>query len=119
MGTPFTFHYTSRCAPNGFEFVFFCDLCQRPTHVSIRAAGQAHRHLPYAKAQAFQKAVYAARLRFNRCRGCLRWVCDQDFDLDAGLCAQCAKESGIGESAAEPFSSSDISVPDDDKTMPR
>lgn len=45
---------------------------------------------------AFRKAANEAKEHFHRCSGCQRWVCDDCFNEDEGLCVDCApRESAV------------------------
>lgn len=91
MKEPFTSHHTARETRGGYAFVFFCDICHSPVYARIRMTENMCKHTAWAKAQAYGRAVDLARLHFNRCQRCFRWVCDRDYALEQGICVQCAE----------------------------
>ncbi len=103
MIKPFTRKFEDNSNGREFSFTFFCDICQRPYCSSaISRAGIAKELRPCLRHSrrgayrlALEKASYEARLHFNRCRRCAKWVCDDDFHMDSGLCAACLAEDGL------------------------
>jgi len=97
----FTQKYEDHSTQRVFSFTFYCDCCgygwtspplpykpsplERcdPVHPSLRWK-QAHR-------EAFERANREGILHFNRCGSCHCWVCDQDYDVETGMCPQCRK----------------------------
>ncbi|MEI6100993.1 MAG: hypothetical protein WCP73_04055 [Eubacteriales bacterium] len=97
---------TSKCIDNsnrqGFQFVFFCDLCGKPYESVFIQSGE--RQKPwfrrvgkqYDKAleneydQAFRFANEEAKNHFNRCVYCGMVVCDEDYNTQTNMCAFCS-----------------------------
>lgn len=77
--------FTAKCrteqVKGGFRFTFFCAVCgggyttplitESSTRIALRLAEQ------------------AARLHFNRCQRCFRWVCDEHFNENSMMCTNC------------------------------
>ncbi|MGI6358059.1 MAG: hypothetical protein ACOX2K_05110 [Bacillota bacterium] len=78
--------FTAKCLtdqePGGFHFTFFCALCNHSYTVSLFASGSLQSCLRLAEQE--------ARLHFNRCTSCHRWVCDEHYDEDVMKCTICA-----------------------------
>ena len=66
----------------GFRFTFFCDLCGDGYTTGIIPA--------QSVAVARESAQSEARLHFNRCQNCHRWVCDEHYNENRLLCTACA-----------------------------
>lgn len=49
-----------------------------------------------AKQQALQVAIEQAKSHFNQCSACHKWVGDECFDENTGLCVSCGKAGGQG-----------------------
>ena len=48
-----------------------------------------------AHEEAFEQAQEEAQQHFHRCHSCHKWVCDDDFNEDEGLCVECAPRQEI------------------------
>lgn len=101
MATAFTRKYSEDRAGGHLQFTFYCDLCRRaysapaieaPTKQGLFRKWKLHQ----AYIEAFDQAQEDAKEHFNRCVQCQRWVCDQDFRPDCGLCAECDRGNGKG-----------------------
>lgn len=105
MLNAFTRNYEDNSTEAGFQFTFFCDLCQdgfKTTFIEsetykkssllrgIRGGARVvgNRHKEHDKA--FELAQIEARQNYNRCHNCRQWVCDTDFNEEEGLCVECA-----------------------------
>lgn len=49
---------------------------------------------------AFTAAQEEVRGYFHRCPGCRRWVCDEDYNAQAGLCVECAPLENVAVTKA-------------------
>lgn len=80
----FTKRYRQNLSKEGRRFTFYCDLC---------GSGYVTPPLNPGKGESvsglFHKAQAEAKLHFNRCPRCLRWVCDNDYVVDLGICRDC------------------------------
>lgn len=103
MQKEFTRNYEDNSTKAGFQFTFYCDLCQdgyKTTFIEaetykkgsfLRAiSGGARVVLQKEHDKAFELAQNEAKQHFNRCHNCRQWVCDTDFNEEEGLCAACA-----------------------------
>ena len=50
--------------------------------------------------EAFESAQNEAKEHFHRCSKCTKWVCENDWNEQVGLCVQCAPRVGIEVAAA-------------------
>ena len=85
MGVEHTPAFTAKCRmeqqADGFRFTFFCALCSGGYTTSLIVASHQRVALPLAE----QKA----RLHFNLCQHCHRWVCDEHFNENRMMCTDC------------------------------
>ena len=51
--------------------------------------------------QAFIRAQNEAQQHFHRCEGCHRWVCENDFNEEEGMCVECAPRQNIAIAKAK------------------
>ncbi len=65
-----------------FQFTFFCDICEKGYCSSLVYASNAR--------EALQQAEEEARLYFNWCPRCNKWVCDKHFNENKEACILCA-----------------------------
>lgn len=85
--------FTAKCRTmrqsNGFRLTFFCELC---------GDGYTTPVIPCKSLkEALRLGEQDARLKFNRCESCHRWVCDKHYnenqmkctDCEPLICAQC------------------------------
>lgn len=78
----FTPKYRAVQEDGGFRVTFFCDICDRGyTHPLIRTS---------SLQEALRLGAGDARLHFNRCGCCHRWVCDEHFNENQMMCTECA-----------------------------
>lgn len=49
---------------------------------------------------AFEMAQNEAKRRFHRCPKCTRWVCENDWNEQGGLCTECAPREAVEVAAA-------------------
>lgn len=146
MMTAFTRNYEDNSTEAGFQFTFYCDICNDGYKTSfvasetykknskIRGIGQgvwavsnlfggAINNVGWAversadvfserfngmsaewqkeHEQAFVRAQNEAQQHFHRCHGCHKWVCDDDFNQDEGLCVECAPRQNISITKAK------------------
>ncbi len=140
MLTSFTRNYEDNSTEAGFQFTFYCDICNdgyrssfiesetyktgklfrsigagasvigsffgggisrlgygtdRATDIlSERFEGRSPEWLKEHE-QAFERAKNEAVRHFHRCPSCNRYVCDQCFNEDEGLCTDCAPRQEI------------------------
>lgn len=78
--------FTAKCRTEqktgGFRFTFFCASC---------GGGYTTPLIPEnTQKVALRLAEQDARLHFNRCQRCHRWVCDEHFNEDCMMCTACA-----------------------------
>jgi hypothetical protein len=86
----------------GFQFVFFCDLCGKPFESVFiqsvasqkpwyrRIGRKFEQALEREHREAFRFANEEARKHFNRCSYCGMVVCDEDFNEQTGMCEFCS-----------------------------
>ncbi len=101
MATAFTRRYCEDSAGGHLQFTFYCDLCHRAyTAPGVEAPSEQGLFqkwkLQKAYMGAFDEAQENAKEHFNRCVKCERWVCDEDFSPDYGLCVECDRSNGKG-----------------------
>jgi hypothetical protein len=65
-----------------YRFTFLCALCGEGRSTQPIAADTAQ--------EALEAARREARVYFNRCHRCGRWVCDDHYNEDVMLCTGCA-----------------------------
>ena len=87
---------------DGFQFVYFCDLCGRPYETVFIQSSERRKpwyHRIGKKSAEAVKAEHQEALRFaneeaknhfNRCTFCGMVVCDEDFNAETGMCACCS-----------------------------
>jgi hypothetical protein len=101
MSKPLTRQITDNSDEKGFAFSFFCDICgkqwkSRPVLFDTGGMTIEHeeaRMLLWMKehSAAYEQANLDARLQFNRCPVCGKWVCDACFN-HGGVCGKCNGE---------------------------
>jgi hypothetical protein len=104
MSQPLTQKSTDHSDRERFFFSFFCDCCGKEwisQIMAFRTAGltaidhEEARQLLWQQEHkvAFEQANMDARLQFNRCPLCGRWVCNECFDSQeiqhGGICKEC------------------------------
>ena len=78
----FTPHCRFLAKDDGYLLTFFCEICECGyTPPTIHAD---------SLQEARQLAEPDARLHFNWCHSCERWVCDEHFNENKMLCTECA-----------------------------
>jgi len=82
MEKAFTQIYKTHRTIDGFSFTFYCDLCQ--------SSYQTEEIKTDSFVTAFQKGQEVARLYFNRCCKCGKWVCDEHYNEDVMECIECS-----------------------------
>ena len=93
----FTRRYSEEREEGSMRFTFYCDICRgayvAPAIQMARTRGlfQKSRERRACRT-AFDEAQVSAKEHFNRCVQCGRWVCDEDFRPDYGLCVACDHE---------------------------
>lgn len=65
----------------GFRLTFFCELCGSGYTTPLLGCGTLKEALSLGERD--------ARLHFNRCRSCHRWVCDEHFNENRMMCTAC------------------------------
>lgn len=77
--------FTAKCRTEqkagGFRFTFFCAICGGGYTTSPI--------LEDTQKVALRLAEQDARLHFNRCQRCQRWVCDEHFNENYMMCTAC------------------------------
>lgn len=86
MNKAFTQKYKTYRTANGFRFTFCCDLCEKSFDTKTITT--------YSFAQAFQQAQAIAKLHFNKCHKCNKWVCDEHYNENVMLCIECKPKNG-------------------------
>jgi len=81
MNKAFTQRYKTHRTANGFGFTFYCDLCEKPFSTDIIVT--------YSYTEAFQQAQVMAKLHFNKCHKCGKWVCDEHYNKNVMMCIEC------------------------------
>ncbi len=78
--------FTAKCIEvneeDGYRFRFFCAYCDA-SHTTGWIRSQ-------SEDMAREIAKTQARLCFNHCARCGRWVCDEHYNMDEMLCTECA-----------------------------
>lgn len=77
--------FTAKCriiqGEGGFYLTFFCEICSKGyTTPLIQSA---------SRKDALTLGEQEARLYFNRCISCFRWVCDENYNENLMLCTEC------------------------------
>lgn len=102
MTNAFTKKFIDNSTKEGYQFVYFCDLCGRPYESIFIQSSE--RQKPWYKrigkkyAEAVksehEKALFfsneEAISHFNRCDFCGMVVCDEDFNTETGMCVCCS-----------------------------
>ena len=70
---------------NGFRLTFFCEICGKG-YTTPPLMCDTHK-------EALRLGEQDARLHFNRCGCCHRWVCDYDFNENRVMCTECASRN--------------------------
>jgi hypothetical protein len=104
----FTERYSDESTKDQFIFVFYCDICENhwrsiPVPFSLkgdRSIWKTVLGISYflwrdEHKDAFERANREGMFHFNRCSLCNRWVCDDHFSEDVGLCLECMSK-GVG-----------------------
>lgn len=87
MTIPFTLKSQMLRSGGHYTFKFYCDRCEAGSgcpHGYVTAAIEAA-----SIKDAYAEAQQEARLHFNFCTCCQRWVCDDHFDVDTAQCTDC------------------------------
>jgi len=74
--------FTMEHEDDGYRFHFVCGLCDWHYTTGHIGAG--------AESDAIEFAKHEARPYFNGCRKCGRWICDEHYDMEKMVCAECA-----------------------------
>lgn len=146
MLTSFTRNYEDNSTEAGFQFTFYCDICNdgfkssfiesetNKKNKTLKGIGEgvwavtnmfsgALNNLGWAvdrgadvlsrsfdgmsaewqkeHERAFELAQQEAQVHFHRCHGCHRWVCDDDYNVQEGLCVECAPKENIAVAKAK------------------
>ncbi len=76
--------YTMKHTDGGYQFTFFCAYCDFCCKTGwIRAESSEEARL---------LAENEARMEFNGCHSCGKWVCNDHYDMQAMMCVECASE---------------------------
>ena len=86
MGS-FTKKYEVQTKKDGFCCTFYCDLGDDYYSICIDGVDSADDALELSKMN--------ARLHFNRCHRCGRWVCDAHYNEGQMMCIRCAPKTKI------------------------
>lgn len=140
---PFTRNFADNSVEEGFQFTFYCDLCQDgyktkfiesktyrkagflrgiANAISLGAALIGRQDIGYKiergtdviterfqgmtpewhkeHEEAFELAQNEAQGHFHRCHKCRNWVCENDWNEQEGLCAECAPRLSVEVAAA-------------------
>jgi hypothetical protein len=77
--------FTAKCRTvredKGFRLTFFCEICCGGYTTPL--------FLCDTLKEALRLGEQDARLHFNRCEGCHRWVCDEHFNENWMMCTDC------------------------------
>ncbi len=77
--------FTAKCRTvredAGFRLTFFCEVCGSGYVTPLLVCD--------TPKEALRLGEQDARLHFNRCGGCLRWVCDEHFNENQMMCTDC------------------------------
>ncbi len=92
MSAAFTQRYTVHHSVGGYQFTFFCDLCNH----SFNTVGVSAPTLEDALAL----GQVEARQHFNMCHRCGRWICDEHYNEDDMQCTACTPRQGPPPAAA-------------------
>jgi len=81
--------YTVEKENDSYRFKYICGLCDWHYTTGLIDAD--------SEDDAMKIAEDEARLYFNGCRKCGRWICDEHYDMDKMVCAECAPTSSSDE----------------------
>lgn len=141
---PFTRNFADNSVEEGFQFTFYCDLCEdgyktefieSKTHkkagffkgiakaISVGATLLGQHDIGYKlergadiiterfqgmtpewhkeHEQAFELAQNEAQGHFYRCHNCRKWVCENDWNEQEGLCVECSPRLSVEVAAAK------------------
>lgn len=77
--------FTAKCRTEqktgGYRFTFYCAICCGGYTTPLISEG--------CPQVALRLAEQDARLHFNRCQRCHRWVCDEHFNENYMMCTAC------------------------------
>ncbi|MGI6404013.1 MAG: hypothetical protein ACOX0K_07380 [Oscillospiraceae bacterium] len=77
--------FTAKCQAvrddTGFRLTFYCDVCGGGYTTPPLVCDTAR--------EALRLGEQDARLHFNRCGSCHRWVCDEHFNENCMMCTDC------------------------------
>lgn len=102
MAKSFTKKFIDNSTKDGFQFVYFCDLCGRPYETVFIQSSEhqkpwykriGKKHAEAMKCEhdkAFFFANEETKNHFNRCTFCGMVVCDEDFNTETGMCTCCS-----------------------------
>ena len=82
MTRAFTPKYTVIRAKGKYWFTFYCQLGGESYTTPVIVSDSLEKALELARND--------ARLHFNRCRKCHRWICDAAYNEDKMMCLLCA-----------------------------
>ena len=77
----FTARYYVTNIDGGYRFQFRCALCDGGYATKLIKADTVEKALPIAEKE--------ARLFFNGCSQCDKWVCDYHYNMQEALCTEC------------------------------
>lgn len=81
----FEVRYAMESEDGGFRFRFYCQLCEEGYTTGLINADSID--------EAYQIARRKARIHFNGCHGCGKWVCDAHYNEDEMMCVNCASQA--------------------------
>ena len=85
----FNARYTVTDSEGGFRFQFLCACCSSGYATGLIQADSIEAAFPLAEKE--------ARLFFNGCDHCGKWVCDQHYNMEKALCTECAPLDATSE----------------------
>ena len=73
--------YTMTSEGGTYKFSFFCEICDEGYTTGSIAADSVEKALILAAKE--------ARIHFNGCGRCGKWVCDHHYNMEKALCIEC------------------------------
>jgi hypothetical protein len=87
MGKVFTQRYKTHRTKDGFRFAFYCDLCE--------TLYETEEIITDSFEDALQKGQDVARLYFNKCHKCGKWICDEHYNENVMECIECSRPATL------------------------
>ncbi len=102
MTKRFTKKFIDNSTNKGFKFIFFCDICCKPIESALikyslykkpwlfRLGRFSNTEWNIEHDIALEFAISNAKSHFNKCQCCGNYVCDDDYNINSGMCCFCS-----------------------------